>query len=114
MLGHMAQSLGCRRRCSAALRNAPESDRYAAVNSYTQSLARWREIATTDLVQLMQARFKRLLLDFEMTYSDEQISHPGERGRLLEETLKSFLTSVLPNRTGVGSGQVVAALERTK
>jgi len=50
----------------------------------------------------MQARFRRLLLDFEMTYSAEQVPHPGERGRLLEETLKTFLSAVLPNRIGVG------------
>ncbi|HEC35593.1 MAG TPA: hypothetical protein ENI39_03560 [Anaerolineae bacterium] len=66
----------------------------------------------SDLGQLMQARFRRLLLDFEMTYSAEQVSHPGERGRLLEETLKTFLSAVLPNRIGVGSGQIVEALKQ--
>ena len=44
----------------------------------------------SDLAQLMQARFRRLLLDFEMTFSAEQVSHAGERGRLLEETLRAF------------------------
>lgn len=66
----------------------------------------------SDLGQLMQARFRRLLLDFEMTYSAEQVSHAGERGRLLEETLRTFLSAVLPNRVGVGSGQIVEALKR--
>jgi hypothetical protein len=52
----------------------------------------------SDLVQLMQAWFQRLLIDFETTFSAEQVTHPGERGRLLEETLRSFLSSSLPNR----------------
>ena len=66
----------------------------------------------SDLAQLMQARFRRLLLDFEMTFSAEQVSHAGERGRLLEETLRAFLCSGLPQRIGIGSGQIVEALER--
>jgi hypothetical protein len=66
----------------------------------------------SDLAQLMQARFRQLLVDFELTFSAEQIPHAGERGRLLEETLRTFLGSALPNRIGVGSGQIVAALER--
>ena len=65
-----------------------------------------------DLVQLMKTRFRRLLLDFEMTFSAEQISHPAERGRLLEEALRTFLMPVLPNRIGVGSGQLVEALKQ--
>jgi Domain of unknown function (DUF6602) len=62
------------------------------------------EIEVTDLAQLMQARYRRLMLDFELTFSKEQVSHPGERGRLLEEILRTFLASVLPRRIGVGSG----------
>ena len=65
----------------------------------------------SDIVQLMQSRFRSLLMDFELTFSAEQISHAAERGRLLEETLSKFLISALPKRVGVGSGQVVGASE---
>jgi hypothetical protein len=66
----------------------------------------------SDLGQLMQAQFRRLLVDFEMTYSAEQVSHAGERGRLLEETLRTFLATALPKRIGVGSGQIIEAIEK--
>ena len=65
----------------------------------------------SDLVQTMQSWFRRLLIDFELTYSTGQITHAGERGWLLEETLMKFLSTVLPKRIGIGSGQIVAALE---
>ena len=65
-----------------------------------------------DLVHLMQAHFKKLIVDFEVQFSAEQVSHPGERGGLLEEALKNFLTNVLPSRVGIGSGQIVEALEK--
>jgi hypothetical protein len=65
----------------------------------------------SNLVQLMQARFQQFVLDFEMTFSAEQVSHPGERGRLLEQTLRAFLRQVMPNRVGFGSGQIVGPLK---
>lgn len=57
----------------------------------------------------MQSQFKRLLTDFEVTYSAEQISHSAERGRLLETTLVNFFSTVFPKRIGIGTGQVVDA-----
>ena len=61
------------------------------------------------LVQIMQAHYKKLLLDFEMSFSAEQVSHSGERGRLLESVLKDFLVSTLPRRVSIGSGQIAGA-----
>ena len=54
---------------------------------------------TSGLVGLMQANYKRLLLDFETTFSAQQVSHAGERGRLLEEKLKSFLSLICPKES---------------
>jgi hypothetical protein len=63
------------------------------------------------LVGMMKAQLGHLLLDFEISYSSDQVSHPGERGRLLEETLKSFLVSYLPKRVGIGTGQIIGAID---
>ena len=65
----------------------------------------------SNLVQVMQARFQQFVLDFEVTFSAEQVSHPGERGRLLEETLRAFLRESMPGRVGLGSGQIVGPLK---
>jgi len=63
-----------------------------------------------DLVNLIQARFRRLLVDFELTHSIELVTHPGESGRLHETTLREFLRDYLPQRIGVGTGQIAEAL----
>jgi hypothetical protein len=63
----------------------------------------------TDLVKLMQAQYKKIILDFEFMFSAEQVSHSSERGRLLEETLRKFLVDHLPKRIGIGTGQIAEA-----
>lgn len=63
----------------------------------------------TSLAQIMQAHYKQLLLDFDLFFSADQVSHSGERGRLLEGVLSDFFSRTLPRRIAVGSGQIVSA-----
>jgi len=62
-----------------------------------------------DLVPTMVAHFRKLLLDFEVRCGEAQVSHAGERGRLLEGSLMQSLRSLLPARVGLGTGQIVGA-----
>ncbi|MGA2111787.1 MAG: DUF6602 domain-containing protein [Anaerolineales bacterium] len=62
-----------------------------------------------DLARLLEAYYEILATEFGRLCTSGQIPHHGERGRLLEEALSSFLSQVLPARVAIGSGQIAGS-----
>src|SRR5688500_11636919 len=58
-----------------------------------------------DLNEIFKSISANMLSDFEHTQT--QIKHMGERGSEREAVVKSFLSTYLPTRYGVSSGEIV-------
>jgi hypothetical protein len=64
-----------------------------------------------DLNDIFQSIAVNMLLEFEHTQT--QIKHMGERGSEREAVLKSFLSTYLPTRYGISSGEILDTEGRT-
>jgi hypothetical protein len=76
--------------------------------SFSSARGNSKMIKKTDLRELFDSAAKKMMAEFEEARNIPE-PHHAERGKILEDSLRSFLRCRLPGRYGVGTGFILGA-----